>query len=98
MDLDAYLAEPGAQSLTALSAAVGISKGRLSQLRRATDWPAELAMRIERATDGAVDAGRLSPVVAEARRTSPNDPASPQSTGDDAEVGEVSLSLPDGGR
>lgn len=67
MTLDTYLASSGAKSLTALSAAVGISKGRLSQLRNSTDWPPEVAMKVEKATDGALDAGVLSPVVAQAR-------------------------------
>jgi DNA-binding transcriptional regulator YdaS (Cro superfamily) len=73
MDLDAYLAVPGAKSLTALSAEVGISKGRLSQLRHATDWPPELALKIERATSGKIDAGVISPIIAEARLPAPGD-------------------------
>lgn len=67
MTLDAYLRQPDAQSLTSLSAAIGVSKGRLSQLRNATEWPPELAMEAERATDGALNAATLSPVVARAR-------------------------------
>jgi hypothetical protein len=66
--LDQYLASEGAKSLTALSAAVGISKGRLSQLRNAKDWPPELALHVERETDGRLDASCLSPVVALARK------------------------------
>jgi DNA-binding transcriptional regulator YdaS (Cro superfamily) len=68
MDLDAYLTGDGAKSLTALSVEVGISKSRLSQLRHARNWPPELALKIERATDGAVDAGKISPVIADARQ------------------------------
>ena len=68
MTLDGYLATPGAKSLTALALEVGCSKGRLSQLRDAVDWPPTLALDIERATDGALDAGMLSPVVARARQ------------------------------
>lgn len=67
MTLDKYLSSTGAKSLTALSVAVGISKGRLSQLRNATEWPPELAMKVEAATDGALNASSLSPVVAQAR-------------------------------
>lgn len=65
--LSQYLETEGAKSLTALSAEIGISKGRLSQLRDATDWPPELALNVERATAGALDASMLSPVVARAR-------------------------------
>lgn len=67
MTLDTYLAGSGAKSLTALSVAVGISKGRLSQLRNATEWPPELAMKVEAATNGALNASALSSVVAQAR-------------------------------
>lgn len=67
MTLDTYLAAEGAKSLTALSQEVGISKGRLSQLRKATDWPPELALKVEKATEGAVSASEISPVIAEAR-------------------------------
>ena len=65
--LDTYLNRDGSKKLTALAAAVGISKGRLSQLRNATEWPPELAMRIEKETGGALDAGALSSIVAKAR-------------------------------
>lgn len=69
MTLDAYLEPEGAKSLTALSIEVGISKGRLSQLRNVTGaWPPELALKIEAATDGALDASILSSVVAQARQ------------------------------
>lgn len=68
MTLDAYLSADGAKSLTALSAEIGISKGRLSQLRHATEWPPELAMKVETATDGALSASILSSVVAQARQ------------------------------
>jgi DNA-binding transcriptional regulator YdaS (Cro superfamily) len=72
MTLDAYLKQPEAPSLTALSAAIGVSKSRLSQLRSDDKWPPELALAVERATGGALDASDLSPVVAEARTSSPN--------------------------
>lgn len=67
MTLDTYLSQPDAKTLTALSLEIGISKGRLSQLRSATDWPPELALKVERATEGKVSASVLSPVIAEAR-------------------------------
>jgi len=66
--LDAYLSRPDALSLTALSLAVGISKGRLSQLRNRRDWPAQLALDVERETKGAIDAAAISGVVANARK------------------------------
>lgn len=69
MTLDKYLAGSGAKSLTALSVAVGISKSRLSQLRNATEWPPELAMKVEAATEGALDASALSAIVAQARQS-----------------------------
>ena len=67
MTLDTYLAQPNAKSLTALALEVGISKGRLSQLRHKTDWPPELALKVEQATDGAINASWLSHTVATAR-------------------------------
>lgn len=51
-----------------LAAAIGISKGRMSQLKD-KPWPPELALVAERVTSGALDAGVLSPVIAEARGT-----------------------------
>lgn len=69
MNLDAYLSQPDAKTLTALSIEIGISKGRLSQLRTATNWPPELALKVETATDGQVSASVLSPVIAQARST-----------------------------
>lgn len=74
MTLDAYLASTG-QTLTDMAAKLKLSKGRLSQLRAATNWPPELAMRVEAVTEGAIDASDLSPVVADARRTSPEQAA-----------------------
>jgi hypothetical protein len=67
MTLDRYLATSGAKSLTALSLEIGVSKGRLSQLRHSTDWAPDLALKIETATDGALNASLLSQVVARAR-------------------------------
>ena len=67
MTLDTYLSRADAKSLTALSVAIGVSKGRLSQLRNARDWPAELALKAEAATEGVLNASALSPVIAQAR-------------------------------
>ena len=69
MTLDDYLSRADALSLTALAAELGVSKGRLSQLRRSTDWPAELALAVESKTGGALNASLLCPVVAKARQT-----------------------------
>lgn len=68
MTLDTYLKRPGAISLTDLSKQVGISKGRLSQLRNAEDWPPDLALKVEAETAGALDASTLSTIIARARK------------------------------
>ncbi len=68
MTLSTYLKSPDALSLTELSLKLDVSKGRLSQLRDKTDWPPDLAMKAEQATEGALDAGSLSPTVARARQ------------------------------
>lgn len=65
--LDEYLNAPASKSLTALSEEIGVSKGRLSQLRHSTDWPAELALKAEIATG--IDAAKICPVIAQARQT-----------------------------
>ncbi len=65
---DQYLRSDNADKLTAIAARVGVTPGRLSQLRRSVKWPPELALAIERETGGAVDAAHISPVVAQARR------------------------------
>lgn len=67
MTLNDYLETTGAKSLTALALEIGVSKGRLSQLRNATEWPPDLALRAEDATGGALNASSLSDVVAKAR-------------------------------
>lgn len=68
MTLDAYFKRPDALSRTKLAEAIGISKGRLSQLtKHEQEWPPELALRVEVATDGAIDASRISRVIAQAR-------------------------------
>lgn len=69
MTLDAYLKRPEAMSLTKLAAEMSISKGRLSQLRTSTDWPAELALAAESKTGGALNASLLCPLIARARQT-----------------------------
>jgi DNA-binding transcriptional regulator YdaS (Cro superfamily) len=68
MTLSEYLKREGAPSLTDLSISLGISKGRLSQLRDATDWPPELALEVEKQTAGGLDAAALSPIIARARQ------------------------------
>lgn len=68
MTLNEYLARDGAESLTALSELIGISKGRLSQLR-GKEWPPELALKAEEKTNGALDASMLSTIIANARKT-----------------------------
>ena len=68
MTLDLYLKRPGAKSLTELAALVGVSKGRLSQLRTSTDWPPQLALDVEQNTGGAIDAANISSVIANARK------------------------------
>jgi hypothetical protein len=67
MTLDAYLKKRGAKSLTDLSRELSVSKSRLSQLRFETTWPPDLALKIEAATAGAMNASKLSEVVARAR-------------------------------
>lgn len=68
MTLSKYLAGEGALSLTDLSVKLGVSKGRLSQLRDDINWPPELALKAEEETRGALNAGQLSPIVARARQ------------------------------
>lgn len=67
MTLDGYLRLAGSKSLTELANEIGVSKGRLSQLRDAIDWPPELALKAEMATAGVVNASGISPIVARAR-------------------------------
>ena len=67
MTLNDYLNRAGAKSLTELALELGVSKGRLSQLRNASEWPPDLALRLEDATAGALNASSLSDVVAKAR-------------------------------
>lgn len=65
--LATYLASKGAKKPAELCLELGISKGRLSQLRNETAWPPELALKLEEATGGAINASDLSEVVAKAR-------------------------------
>lgn len=67
--LASYLKRDGAMSLTQLAGELGVSKGRLSQLRTSTDWPPELALLAESKTGGALNASVLSPTIAKARQT-----------------------------
>lgn len=69
MTLNTYLERKGAKTLTALATEMGVSKGRLSQLRNSTDWPADLALKVESVTGGALNASVLSSIVARARET-----------------------------
>jgi len=66
--LDKYLSRKGAKSLTALSLELGVSKGRLSQLRLSQEWPPELALKLETATAGKISASHLCKVIAQARK------------------------------
>lgn len=72
MTLAQYLALDSSPSLTALAERIGVTKGRLSQLRDKTDWPPELALEAEKQTGGALDAAYLSPTVARARQVPPD--------------------------
>lgn len=67
MTLQEYLARPGALSRSEICAGIGVSAGRLSQLRASTDWPPELALKLEQVTRGAVCASDISPIIAQAR-------------------------------
>ena len=66
--LSQYLKRNGALSLGDLSKKLGVTKGRLSQLRNSKDWPPELALKAEENTAGALDASELSPIIAQARK------------------------------
>lgn len=68
MLLSQYLDRDGSPSLTDLSKALGVSKGRLSQLRDSNDWPPDLALKVEEETNGTLDASQLSTIIARARQ------------------------------
>lgn len=65
--LDTYLSSAGAKTANELAAELGVTKQRISQLRYSVQMPPELALKIEAATAGFLDASKLSPIVAQAR-------------------------------
>ena len=67
MTLSDYFSRDGSMNLTRLADKIGVTKGRLSQLRDSQEWPPEIALRVEEATEGTLDAAKLSPIVARAR-------------------------------
>ena len=69
MDLNTYFERPDALSASKLAEAIGVSKGRISQLRGGEPWSPELALAAEKATGGLLDASKLNPVIAQARAT-----------------------------
>lgn len=69
MTLETYLSRPDAMNASQLAERLGISKGRMSQIRKDGQWPVELALAAERVTGGALNASVLNPLIAEARRT-----------------------------
>jgi DNA-binding transcriptional regulator YdaS (Cro superfamily) len=68
LTLSQFLDTNGAPSLTDLAEKIGISKGRLSQLKSETDWPPDIALKIEAATHGAIDASAMSTIIQRARK------------------------------
>lgn len=66
MTLHDYL-ETSGRTLTEVALAAGVSTSRLSQLRNATSWPADLALKIEAVTGGQLNASFLSDTIAKAR-------------------------------
>lgn len=66
MTLDAYLSETE-NTVTDLAKSVGVTKGRLSQIRNGDPCPPALALKIEAASGGKVSASELSQVIAQAR-------------------------------
>lgn len=69
MTLETYLKRPDAMNLTQLASAIGISKGRMTQLRQNGDWTPELALKVEAETGGAINASLLNTTIAKARQT-----------------------------
>lgn len=65
--LDDYLRRKGSKRVTDLAAELSVTPGRVSQLRNATEWPADLALKIEEATGGYLNASHLSETIAKAR-------------------------------
>lgn len=72
--VDQYLRQPGAITATAFSAKIGVTKGWLSRLRSSTEWPPELALKVEEETGGQVSACDISPLIAKARSSAPGEP------------------------
>ncbi len=66
MTLAAYLDQPENRAGD-LARAIGVSGGRLSQIKTGGTCPPDVALRIEAATKGAVSASALSHVIALAR-------------------------------
>lgn len=68
MDIHRYFKRDGAMNRSRLAEAIGISKGRMTQLcEKGAEWPPELALKAEAATDGILDAGALSDIIRRAR-------------------------------
>ncbi len=67
MDLATYRETHGL-SLEAMASRVGKSKGHLHAVESASYATAKLALAIEAATGGAVDAATLNPEIAQARQ------------------------------
>jgi len=66
-NIDDFLRLKHSMSVKALAEACNVSPGRISQLRHADSVPPELALDLEVATGGFLDAGDLSPVIKRAR-------------------------------
>lgn len=68
MTLSKYLEREGL-SLTGFAAMIGVTKGRLCQLKKAAgDWPPDLALTAEEKSNGELDAAELSTIIARSRR------------------------------
>lgn len=68
-NLETYIA--AGNTLSALADGLGVTKARMSQLRKAADWPPDIALRAEQVTKYKLDAGELSSIVKQARLTAP---------------------------
>jgi DNA-binding transcriptional regulator YdaS (Cro superfamily) len=66
MDIAAYCKSVGILQ-SDLAAQLGISPGRLSQLKDSNEWPADLALRLEEVTARVISASDVSPTIARAR-------------------------------
>ena len=65
---DFLILKPSRMPLKELAERCKVSSGRISQLRHAQTIPPELALDLEDATEGFLDAAELSPVIARARQ------------------------------